>query len=250
MLAKFDNFFAFAEAAQKAEPGILRKIGADVEGRPLFDRLTSAKDSNIDLLHEIERVAPDRVPMIARALLEDILDEAAKQGGFDRAKTIGRRWEQIGSQSKALLFKNPQLVAEMDSFFLLAQKQAERVNPSGTTAIVIDAHWARLCTRRARHGQFNVDRKRGAREASALDRRRQGAYRRFQSRTRKGRGFGTDGESHSKACGRRSETNAGGRTSGRRYHHTHRATGHHRSPTIGNPTAATSHALRSAPGPP
>lgn len=137
-------------AAQRAGPDALRAL---MEGRAatvnkfktidVLDRLrtepvqvfrqaTWAKDAGIGQLRELARLAPKEVRQIGRAWLEEALSKATREGGFERAQGLLRDWQNLGPETKALLFKDAAHVKDLDHFFLLAKKLAENPNPSGS----------------------------------------------------------------------------------------------------------------------
>lgn len=102
----------------------------------LFNQATMAKDAGIDQLRAVAKIAPRELPKVGRAFLEDVFSTATAKGGFDKAQTINSKWNNLGPETKKLLFPNQGLRTDLDSFFLLAEKMAENPNPSGTGYIV------------------------------------------------------------------------------------------------------------------
>jgi hypothetical protein len=107
----------------------------NVEPRATFNRLTAGKDAGVTKLRELKRVAPEQVPDVARALLEDLLEKPTSEGGFKFADKAQADWQRIGPQTRSLLFKPDQIKA-LDDFFLLAKKIGENPNPSGTAQVL------------------------------------------------------------------------------------------------------------------
>lgn len=106
----------------------LRKGGA--EPVQVFRQLTANQDSAIGLLRKVQREAPKEMPKLGRAFLEGLLERSAKETSGGAA--IYADWQRLGPATKQQLFQNPQLVSDLDHFFLLAKKAAENPNPSGT----------------------------------------------------------------------------------------------------------------------
>lgn len=104
------------------------------EPRRLFDALTARKDGGINKLRAVAQVAPDTLPTLGRAVLEDMLDYATNKGGFKGGPTLDTRWQTMGGETKRMLF-GPR-VSDLDNFFHLAAKLTENVNPSGTGTVV------------------------------------------------------------------------------------------------------------------
>jgi hypothetical protein len=98
----------------------------------VFQQLTASKDGAVGLLRQVQREAPGELPKIGRAYLEGLLEKAKSAGGFEHADALFRDWQNLGVNTKVLLFKDPGLVSDLDKFFLLAKKTAENPNPSGT----------------------------------------------------------------------------------------------------------------------
>ena len=98
----------------------------------VFNQLTANKDSAVSLLRQVQREAPKELPRLGRAYLDGLLEKAKAAGGFDRADGLFQSWQNLGAESKRLMFRDPGLVRDLDQFFLLAKKTAENPNPSGT----------------------------------------------------------------------------------------------------------------------
>jgi hypothetical protein len=99
-----------------------------------FKRLTANADANINLLRRVQREAPQAMPDLGRAYLEDMMRRATTEGNFQKSARLKNEWDALGSQTKQLLF--PGQVADLDRFFLLAKKLHFDPNPSGSGAIV------------------------------------------------------------------------------------------------------------------
>ena len=84
------------------------------------------------------KVAPDELPKIGRAFLDNLMGQATAEGGFGHAKKLYADWQRVGPDTKRLLFKDPALVRDLDSFFLLAKRLSDTPNPSGT-ALTLNA---------------------------------------------------------------------------------------------------------------
>ncbi len=97
-----------------------------------FNQLITSKDARIDQLKAIAQHAPAEMPKVGSAFLNDMLDTATSQGGFDRAQGLWAKWDKLGPQTKSVLFKDPAYIKDLDDFFMLSKKLAENPNPSGT----------------------------------------------------------------------------------------------------------------------
>jgi len=119
-----------AHASKMEVAAVLDQLRA--EPVQAFKQLTYQKDTGIDMLRRVAQQAPGEMPKVGRAFVEDLLDTATREGGFKGAAKLQSTWENLGPQTKAILFKNPMLVENLDKFFTLAKKLAENPNPSGT----------------------------------------------------------------------------------------------------------------------
>jgi hypothetical protein len=102
----------------------------------VFNQLTARQDTAVNLLRSVQREAPKELPRLGRAYLEGLLEKATAEGGFGRAQGLMADWQKLGLQSKMLMFKDPALIRDIDSFFLLAKRIADNPNPSGTALTV------------------------------------------------------------------------------------------------------------------
>lgn len=102
-----------------------------------FRQTTMAKDAGIARLRQIARVAPHELRQVGRAYVEDLFRTAQAEGRFDVTKSVLNRWNDLGPETKRLLFRDPQHIRDLDQFFLLARKMAEKPNPSGSGLLVL-----------------------------------------------------------------------------------------------------------------
>jgi hypothetical protein len=100
-----------------------------------FRALTAPKDANINLLRDAAQHSPDAMPEVGRAFVENLLDTATEQGGFDKAGTVLNRWNALGPETRKILFRDPAVADRLDNFFLLAKKVGEVANPSKTAYV-------------------------------------------------------------------------------------------------------------------
>lgn len=140
-------------AAAKAGPDVLKALEegraattqkyavADVRdllsGEPgqVFRQLTASRDTALNRLKAVQRVASNAVPDVARSFLEDAIDQATAEGGFKHADRLWANWQRLGSDTKRALFPQQGQVQALDNFFLLAKKIGENANPSGTANV-------------------------------------------------------------------------------------------------------------------
>jgi hypothetical protein len=97
----------------------------------VFKAVTAEKDTGIAQLRRLAKISPEVLPQIGRAYLDDLIGRATAEGGLKHAAAIANDWQRLGPQTKRMLYK-PELVSELDKFFLLARKMAESPNPSGS----------------------------------------------------------------------------------------------------------------------
>jgi hypothetical protein len=106
----------------------------DVGENPVqaFKKLTANGDAGVPLLRRVADAAPNAVPVIGRAWLDQKLETATERGRFDHADKLYADWQRMGPQTKRLLFPDEGHRAALDQFFLLAKRLNENPNPSGT----------------------------------------------------------------------------------------------------------------------
>lgn len=120
-----------ATTAKYLAAKVLERVeGTTKEPGGTFNRLTARDDSAILHLRQVLTQAPEVGPHVARAVLDGILKEGTEGGGFAKAGTLWNKWNDLGPQTKQLLFKDPAYIKELDNFFLGAKKLAEVPNPS------------------------------------------------------------------------------------------------------------------------
>ncbi len=110
-------------------------LGTSMEPVGVYRKLTANKDSSIDLLRKVQRDAPAELPKVGRAFLEGVLQKVQDLGGFQHADKVFADWQNLGTGTKQLLFRDPALVRDLDHFFVLAKKAATNPNPSGTALV-------------------------------------------------------------------------------------------------------------------
>lgn len=121
-----------ASAKEFTTKGVLKKLIE--EPVQAFGQLTWGRDANINLLRRVAKEAPDELPKVGRAYLGNVLEKATEEGdfGIKRAPGMFRDWQNLGAETKKLMFKSPKLIEDLDNFFLGIKKLAENPNPSGS----------------------------------------------------------------------------------------------------------------------
>jgi hypothetical protein len=100
-----------------------------------FNQMVYSKDAGINQLRDVAKHAPNEMPKVGSAFLNDILDTSTAEGGFDKAAGAWAKWDKLGTETKKVLFKDPKYIKDLDDFFLLSKKLADNPNPSGTAVI-------------------------------------------------------------------------------------------------------------------
>jgi hypothetical protein len=101
-----------------------------------FGQATMARDAGVKFLRQVAAKAPDALPKVGRAYLDDLIDKATTNGKFERAAGLAASWEKLGPETKKLLFKDPAYIRDLDNFFRLAKTIGENPNPSGTAGVL------------------------------------------------------------------------------------------------------------------
>jgi hypothetical protein len=101
----------------------------------LYDQLTSKRDASIDLLRQVNKLAPEETPALGRAWLEAAMDKATDSGRFDHADKLYSDWNGLGNETKKIMFRNPTLISDLDNFFQSAKDSARIEGPSGTARV-------------------------------------------------------------------------------------------------------------------
>lgn len=129
-------------ALQAGRKATIAKYGAAevlealrAEGVGAFGQATHAKDAGIGLLRDVAKLAPAELPKIGRAFLDELIGKATAEGGFQHAAAVAAKWQNLGGETKRLLFRDPGYLKDLDNFFLLAKKMAESPNPSGSALV-------------------------------------------------------------------------------------------------------------------
>ena len=97
-----------------------------------FGQAIWQKDTGIDFLRKLAKEAPAEMSKVGRAYLEGLFEKATAEGGFGHGRMLYSQWQQLGPETKRVLFKNPAMIQDLDNFFLLAKRMADVPNPSGT----------------------------------------------------------------------------------------------------------------------
>ncbi len=132
-------------ALQNGRAATVRKyIAADLadrlSGEPAqaAGKLVNRADTSVGLLRDLAKQSPESLPQVGRAVVDDLLDAATQEGGFGGGAGLFKKWQNLGDETKALLFK-PEIKKDLDRFFLLAKRMGESPNPSQSATMSIGA---------------------------------------------------------------------------------------------------------------
>lgn len=113
----------------------------------VYEKLTVDRDARVERLRQVAQYAPEELPKVGRAYVEGLIDTATRGGNFEHTQKILNSWEDIGPETKKLLFKHPGLISDLDNFFRLARKVAFDPNPSGSAKVAaIGTHVTNILT--------------------------------------------------------------------------------------------------------
>ena len=117
-VARLDDFMA--RATENPAGAVYERLKNEPVGS--FDQLTAPDDAGITFLRDVQQHAPDTVPEIGRAKIEQWLTKATEMGKFQHADKLYAEWQALGPQTKRLLFGGPLQVQRLDKhFFTLAK---------------------------------------------------------------------------------------------------------------------------------
>lgn len=122
--------------ATRMQKGV-QEVERTVRAEPVqaYGQAIYSKDAGIEHLRRLEKEVPGEMPKIGRAVLEDILQKATFEGGFDKMDSALSKWRDMGPETKRIIFKNPMLIEDLDKFFMLAKKAGHDFNPSGSAKL-------------------------------------------------------------------------------------------------------------------
>lgn len=123
-------------AKQKATEAVRKSIAGNLE-EPVqaFEKMTTRKDTSVKRLRELQQEAPDEIPKVGRAYIEELLDTAEQGGGLTKSKNVYNKWQQLGDETKKILYPNAQHRQDLNNFFRGQREIAENPNPSGTAIV-------------------------------------------------------------------------------------------------------------------
>ena len=103
-----------------------------------INALKAQHDGGIGLLRDVQRVAPEELQHVGRAVLDDIT--AVMRGNAEGKDLSVSAWNKIGPETKKLIFadalkKDPTYLSQLDRFFKLHDMLKANPNPSGSAYI-------------------------------------------------------------------------------------------------------------------
>lgn len=122
-------------SAHRAKVGVGETLDA-MRDEPVraYDQAVARRDTGIDHLRRLEEAAPDALPQVGRAWLDEALTKATAAGKFEHADRLYADWQKLGPQTKQKLYGDR--TQTLDDFFLLAKKLNQNPNPSGTANVL------------------------------------------------------------------------------------------------------------------
>lgn len=100
-----------------------------------FNQMTWQNDTGVKFLRQIQEQAPEQMPQIGRAFVQQMFDKASREGGFTKTRSLLDRWNDLGPETKKILFPDSELRDNLGKFFKGADMVAQNPNPSGTALV-------------------------------------------------------------------------------------------------------------------
>jgi len=127
--------YAAADVLKKLEGGQRTKSPATA-----FRGMTQSGDTAVGHLRDVLKQSPETKPLIARAVLDGLIDHPTA----GPAKTWAD-WQKLGPETKYALY-TPEHIRDLNAFFKLRKMIAENPNPSGTAHTLLVGGLAGLVT--------------------------------------------------------------------------------------------------------
>jgi hypothetical protein len=115
----------------------LTKVGGKAtEPASVIDAFSREKDAGYQRLLGLREHSPESLPVVARAVVDEIVLKATDaEGNFSLAKAA-TAWEKLGPRTRSLLFPKRELREQLGNLFTLSRMGAKDVNPSGTAKVM------------------------------------------------------------------------------------------------------------------
>jgi hypothetical protein len=104
----------------------------DMEPVGLFDNLLRNRDATIQRLRTVAQEAPQKMPQLGRAFMQEILDRVFREGDIKHQVEALNDWDALGKEAKQILFRNPALINDLDNLMVSLKRLAAEKNPSGS----------------------------------------------------------------------------------------------------------------------
>ena len=108
----------FSEGARHAE----NQVRLSAEPVKLYQGMTARGDSNIEFARDIAKAAPAEVPKIGKAFIDSLMEKARTPEGWKQAY---RDWQNLGEETKQILYRNPDTRTGLEFFFEAGQNLGE-----------------------------------------------------------------------------------------------------------------------------
>jgi hypothetical protein len=113
--------------------------GRVISPTAVYNKLTADKEGALNALRTIQRIAPDQIPEVGRAYLEELMRTAQREGGFGHADKLWSEWMNLGKETKEILFPNVAHRVDVQNFLFLAKRISERGPNTSNTAYQLNA---------------------------------------------------------------------------------------------------------------
>lgn len=127
-----------------------RKFGKpnieDLEPVAVYNKLTGDKDVRTQFLKRIRAMAPAQMPMVGRAFMEELLNRVFREGDLAHTQQALNEWDALGRESKLVLFRNANVVDDLDQTMLAMKRMAQEANPSGSGYMIALNNMKQLLT--------------------------------------------------------------------------------------------------------
>lgn len=104
------------------------------EAVPLVDKIIRDEDRSIGLLRQVAEHAPEHVPALAQAKLQQLIEAGTRDAGMDAPKAALRKWINLGAETKQILYGDR--AQPITDWFTLNKRLADNPNPSGSGSLL------------------------------------------------------------------------------------------------------------------
>jgi hypothetical protein len=96
----------------------------------VVSKLLSGSDISANALKTLQKNAPETVDQLGKMYLQELVDLATQEGGFNRSAGLLKRWNDLGKETKQVLFGDKS--KDIETFLLAAKDVTKMWNPSGS----------------------------------------------------------------------------------------------------------------------